>query len=185
MSNTISSSNASSEAAVVTSISEAFNLAASEWKVNIGIKFKLLVFLFRLAGLAHHSSLFVKLVAWPVAAAYKIYSQCIIGLDLDPRTRIGIGLRIFHGYGVVIHRDAKIGRNCTLRQGVTIGNKGVSAAAGACPVIGDNVEFGAGAVVVGGIKIGNDVLVGANTVISRDIPDRVIASVAPPMIRIK
>jgi len=92
------------------------------------------------------------------------------GLDISYRTEIGEGLYIGHFGGVVIHGDSKIGSNCNISQGVTIGvsnspkNKG-------CPTIGNNVFIGPGACIFGNIKIGNNVVIGANTVVNQDIPE--------------
>lgn len=152
-------------------LKEVLQTAALEWDLNKGLKLKLLVLLFRLAALKRHSSIAVRLCAIPVSVIYKFYSQVLVGLDLDPRTRIGAGLKIFHGYGLVVHPDAVIGKNCTLRQGVTIGNRGLDAMRNVCPKVGDGVEFGAGAVVVGSIRVGNNSVIGANVLVTRDVPD--------------
>lgn len=90
---------------------------------------------------------------------------------IPPSAQIGEGTFItYHGLGVVIHKDAVIGKNCIIRQNVTIagGNGGV-------PVIGDNVELNAGVVVVGPVHIGNNVRIGANAVVNVDIPDNCTA----------
>ncbi len=92
------------------------------------------------------------------------------GFDISYRTRIGKGLYIGHFGGIVIHGDAVLGENCNLSQGMTIGvlNRGKHAG---IPVIGDRVFFGPNCVVLGGIKVGNDVLIGANAVVLEDVAD--------------
>lgn len=72
-----------------------------------------------------------------------------------------------HGLnGIIVSNEAKIGKNCMIYHQVTIGGWN-----GEAPIIGDNVLLGAGAKVIGGIKIGNNVKVGAGCVVTKDIPD--------------
>lgn len=106
-----------------------------------------------------------------IAKIIKSSVRIIWGGVIPPSAIIGEGTFItYHGLGVVIHKDAKIGQNCIIRQNVTIagGNGGV-------PVIGDNVEINAGAVIVGPIRIGNNVRIGANAVVNHSIPDNCTA----------
>lgn len=81
-----------------------------------------------------------------------------------------------HGLqGIYISRYAQIGENCCIYQNVTVGEVDEKA-----PVIGDNCLIGAGAVIIGNIKIGHDVKIGAGAVVSRDVPDYCTV-VSPPM----
>ena len=109
-----------------------------EIRGNKGIKIKILILLFRLSGLSKFGGVFYFFYLF--VPLYRFYSEIIIGLDLSYRTSIGFGLKIYHGYGIVVHPDCVIGRNCTIRQGVTLGNKithcGVASSA---PVLGDHV----------------------------------------------
>ena len=89
------------------------------------------------------------------------------GISLPPEAQIGAGLRIYHFGNIFIHSKAVIGRNCTLRQGVTIGNRTVD---GPAPVIEDNVEFGAYAQVLGGIRVGHAAKIGAMSIVLCDVP---------------
>jgi serine O-acetyltransferase len=86
--------------------------------------------------------------------------------DIPLETRIGGGLCLPHPNGIVIHPAAVIGPNCLIFQQVTIG---MASDAGA-PVIGGHVDIGAGAKILGGVILGDDVVVGANAVVTRDIP---------------
>ena len=92
------------------------------------------------------------------------------GLSVPYTTPIGPGFYIGHFGGVVISTRARIGRNCNISQGVTIGASSRGDRAGA-PTIGDNVYIGPGAKVLGAIQVGNDVAIGANAVVTRDVPD--------------
>lgn len=91
--------------------------------------------------------------------------------DIGKGTVIG-----YQGLGVVIHKRAVIGRNCSIGQNVTIGG---GARIPGVPTIGDNVHIGAGAVVVGGIHIGDNARIGANSFVNSDIPANCVAVGAP------
>jgi serine O-acetyltransferase len=99
-----------------------------------------------------------------------------VGIHLPRGASIGPGLRIYHFGGIMISHSATIGRHCTLRHNVCIGTRYASDDA---PQIGDNVEFGVGAVVIGKIRIGNNVRIGANAVVLMDIPDNSTAVGVP------
>ncbi len=102
-----------------------------------------------------------------------------VGVSLPKSVRIGPGLRIWHFGGIFIHPDVVIGSNCTLRQGVTIGNRQEG---GPVPVLGDEVELGAYAQVLGGIRIGHGCKIGAMAVVLCDVPDGATAVGAPARI---
>ena len=89
--------------------------------------------------------------------------------------------RIMEQHGIVIHGNAKIGSFCVIRQGVTIGNKTTTSPHEA-PTIGDHVNIGAGAKLLGNIVIGNYVTIGANAVVLTDLPDYAVAVGIPAKI---
>jgi serine O-acetyltransferase len=93
--------------------------------------------------------------------------ETITGISLPLGAQIGPGLRIYHFGNIFINSDTVIGRNCTLRQGVTIGNREDN---GPSPVIEDDVEFGAYAQVLGSIRISNGAKIGAMSVVLSDVP---------------
>ncbi len=103
---------------------------------------------------------------------FYLFFSILFGIEIPRGACIGGGLKIYHFGGIVINPATVIGKNCSLRQGVTIGNKNE---AFDVPVIGDNVDFGAGCKVLGNIKIGNNVSIGANAVVLCDVPDNCIA----------
>lgn len=86
-------------------------------------------------------------------------------MELPLTCRIGPGLRIFHGYGLVVHGGVTIGSGVTLKHHTTIGatNRGV-------PTVGDNVEIGVHSVILGPVHIGDQVTIGAGSLITRDVP---------------
>lgn len=83
--------------------------------------------------------------------------------EIDENFKCGYG-----GIGVVIHNDTKIGNNCVIAQNVTIGRKFRDEKV---PVIGNDVYIGANSVVFGEITIGNNVIIGAGSVVDKDVPD--------------
>lgn len=112
-----------------------------------------------------------RLVVTPVLLVYRVVVEWVLGVELPAQVTAGPGLRIRHGQGLVVNTGTVLGANVMLRQNVTIGNirRGPGDTT-ACPVVGDGVEFGAGAVVVGPITIGDGALIGANAVVSSDVP---------------
>lgn len=93
----------------------------------------------------------------------------LTGVEIHPGAKIGRGLFIDHGMGVVIGETAEIGDNCTLYHGVTLG--GTTWKPGKRhPTLGSNVVVGAGAKILGPIVIGDNARVGSNSVVIRDVP---------------
>jgi serine O-acetyltransferase len=93
--------------------------------------------------------------------------ETITGISLPKEAIFGPGIRIWHFGGIFVHPDTRVGKGCTLRQGVTLGNR---YAAGPCPTLGDNVELGAYAQVLGGVTIGDNCRIGAMAVVLQDVP---------------
>lgn len=98
---------------------------------------------------------------------YRI-AETLTGVSIPKSVQVGGGLRIHHFGCIFINAKSVIGSGCTLRQGVTIGNRHDD---GPVPVIGDDVEFGAYAQVLGGVRIGNGARIGAMSVVLCDVPD--------------
>jgi len=92
------------------------------------------------------------------------------GIEIHPGAAIGKGLFIDHGMGVVIGETTIIGDNVTLYQGVTLGGTGKEKGK-RHPTVGNNVVVGAGAKVLGNIKIGDNSYIGSNAVVIKDVPD--------------
>ena len=121
------------------------------------------------------------MLRWPLSALYyplALAIRVLWGIELPRRTCIGPGLYIGHFGGIVVSSATLIGRNCSLSHGVTIGlgNRGAS---WGVPHIGEDVYIGPGACLYGPIRIGDNVKIGANTVVSRDVPDNAVVALDP------
>ena len=92
------------------------------------------------------------------------------GIEIHPGAKIGKGLLIDHGMGVVIGETAEIGDNCTIYQGVTLGGTGKDVGK-RHPTLGDNVMVGAGAKILGPVKIGSGSKIAANAVVLNAVPE--------------
>lgn len=125
-----------------------------------------------------------KLIRAPFSIVYRFFYRYIrnhYGIELPYTVSLGARVIFEHQHGIVIHGNAIIGSDTIIRQGVTIGNRYISAPDEA-PTIGDRVDIGAGAKILGAISVGNDVAIGANAVVLNDIPDRATAVGIPAKI---
>ncbi len=103
----------------------------------------------------------------------RLFSQIarlLTGIEIHPGAKIGPGFFIDHGMGVVIGETTEIGENVTLYQGVTLGGTGAERGK-RHPTLGSHIVVGAGAKVLGNIKLGNYVKVGAGSVVVHSVPD--------------
>src|SRR5438094_927606 len=98
-------------------------------------------------------------------------ARAVTGIEIHPAARIGQGLFIDHGMGLVIGETAEIGENVTLYQGVTLGGTGF-ATGKRHPTVEDNVTIGSGAKLLGPITVGHGAKIGANSVVITDVPPK-------------
>lgn len=120
----------------------------------------------------------------PLSLLYKfLYKlvQIATGIELPCEVDVGDNFIIDHFGGIIISGYAKFGDNCRIRNGVVVGLKSVSMPV--APQIGNNVDIGAGAKILGNISIGNNVLIGANAVVLCDVPDNCIAVGVPAIVK--
>jgi serine O-acetyltransferase len=119
----------------------------------------------------------------PFSYIFSLLNIIIFSIEVTPRCKIGEGLFIPHSLGTVIGAT-KIGKNCTLFQGVTLGAKyaDLEFTEESRPIVLDNVTIGAGAKVLGGITIGNNVIIAANSLVINSIPDNVTVVGVPATI---
>lgn len=148
-----------------------FSHLLQDWHANAdNRKGRFIAFAFRLGQLLKAAPTSIRWLFIPYFAFYSFMFAWVFGVEIPLRTRIGAGVRILHGQGLVVHSDAVIGRNCHLKQCTTIGF-----AHGGSPVIGDNVNIGSNSVILGNIQIGNNVVIGAGAVVVKDLPSDCIA----------
>lgn len=121
-----------------------------------------------------------KLLSLLYKMAYKGV-QILTGIELPCEVPLGPGFVIEHAGGIVISGFARFGSGCRLRNGVVVGLARVEDPC--APQIGDNVDIGAGAKLLGRIRIGNNVSIGANAVVITDVPDNCIAVGVPAVIK--
>ena len=113
----------------------------------------------------------------PFSVLYRALYRCvrnIYGIELPYTTRLGRRVVFEHQHGIVIHGYSLIGDGCVIRQGVTLGNRGTERPLEA-PRLGDRVNVGAGAKILGGVTVGNDAKIGANAVVTKDVPAQAVA----------
>lgn len=96
-------------------------------------------------------------------------ARWLTGIEIHPSAKIGTGFFIDHGMGVVIGETAEVGDYVTLFQGVTLGGTGKERGK-RHPTLGNHVVVGAGAKILGGIRIGDNVKIGANSVVLKSVP---------------
>ncbi|SDT19433.1 putative colanic acid biosynthesis acetyltransferase WcaB [Friedmanniella luteola] len=140
-----------------------------DWEVNDGYRdSQLILAWFRLAQWSHRR--------WGATGrrlnvVYRLVTSLVCSVELPAELEVGPRLRVFHPHSIVLNPGVRLGADCVLRQNVTIGNvvrrdgseKGVASA-------GDGVEFGAGAVVVGALHVGDRARVGALALVLADVP---------------
>ena len=125
----------------------------------------LFLFFFKISSF-FTSNVILSLLGMPMRIIYKVLFQWIFGIDIPDRLNVGKNFQVYHGQGLIIHKDVIIGNNVRVRHNTTIG---LAKNGGRCPVIGDNVDIGANSVIIGDIKIGSNSLIAAGSVVVKDV----------------
>jgi serine O-acetyltransferase len=133
---------------------------------------------YRFGSWARGLPAWARLVADPAYWVFAFLVHVVWGIEISRHARIAPGLYIGHSGGIVVSSRAVLGARCSLSQGVTIGVNGSPDNPGA-PELGDDVYVGAGAKIFGPVRIGNNVKIGANAVVHRDIPDNAVVALDP------
>lgn len=134
----------------------------------------LLMIIYRIANwlYRHHIPVLPRLIY--------IFEREFLKCSIPASCKIGGGTKLaYGGIGIVIHARCVIGRNCVIGQGATLGGKSRWYEV---PVLGDNVYVSAGARILGPIRIGNNVVIGANAVVVKDVPDNCVVAGVPAKI---
>lgn len=155
-----------------------FRYIFQDYQNNKGqVKIIFIISFFRLVNLlARRKHSLLWWLGVPLMIVYRVLVEYILCVELRAATQIGEGLKIEHGYSLVINDRTVIGKNFHVRHCVTIGCvKLTDGSQGPSPVFGDNVEVGANAIILGGIKIGDNAKIGAGSVVLKDVPPNAIA----------
>jgi serine O-acetyltransferase len=113
-----------------------------------------------------------KLLRITFSVIYRILERRVrfrYGIELPYTVKLGDRVIFEHQHGIVIHGNCVIGDDCIIRQGVTLGNRYMDRVFEA-PVLGSGVNIGAGAKILGAVKIGDNATIGANAVVLKDVP---------------
>jgi serine O-acetyltransferase len=120
----------------------------------------------------------------PLSAAYKslfTVVRNVYGVELPYSASVGRRVIFEHQHGIVVHGAAVIGDDCIIRQGVTLGVRNMDALTEA-PILGNRVQVGAGAVILGRVTVGDGAQIGANAVVLEDVPNGQLAVGVPARI---
>jgi putative colanic acid biosynthesis acetyltransferase WcaB len=138
-------------------------------------KGQLVLFLFRLAQLIN-KSMIAKVIFYPYLLLYRYWVDWLWGIELPRKLTVGKGLSLYHGHALVLNQGVVMGDNCTLRNSTTIGHKKLADGTfSACPRIGNHVDIGANVCIIGDIEIGDNVSIGAGSVVVKSIPANSVA----------
>lgn len=153
-----------------------FSYLFQDWASNPkNIKGRFVLFLFRLVQVVSRNTV-LKLIFILYLAFYHYYVEWVLGIELPRKLKVGRGLMLYHGQALVVNQGVVIGNGCTLRNSVTIGHKKLADGTfSGCPRIGNHVDIGANACIIGDIEIGDHVIIGAGAVVTKSIPAYCIA----------
>lgn len=139
------------------------------------------LFLFRVLNHWRHER---KTILYYILYPYYRYLKYKLNMELEIGTQVGRGLLIVHRGGIKVNPKAVIGDNCTLFSGCVIGSIRGGKRAGA-PILGNAVYVGVNAAVVGGIRIGDDVVIAPNSFVNYNVPSHSVCVGNPAIIRHK
>jgi len=126
----------------------------------------------------------VRMVLGVVHIVLSKTAEMLCGVTIGVSAKIGRRLTIEHSGAIVVHGNAQMGDDCVIRQGVTIGNRRLDQPF-AAPRIGNRVNIGAGAKLLGAIHIGDDAEIGANAVVLHDVPAHALAVGIPARVIVR
>jgi len=134
------------------------------------IKAQIVLILFRLAQLCRKKNKILFVLSIPYLIFYRVFVEWFLGIELPWNTKIKENLSLFHGQGLVVNDHTEIGKNCTLRHTTTIGNKKLfDGSYSQSPIIENDVDIGSNVVILGPITIGHNSIIGAGSVVTKDV----------------
>lgn len=148
-----------------------------DWAANArNPKGRLVLVAFRLAQTLDCAGGPIRLLGLPYLAVYRVLVEWVMGIELNWNIAAGPGLRVYHGQGLVVNSKVVLGRDVVLRQSTSLASKTHADGVVRSPVIGDRVDVGAHVVVLGGVTVGDDAVIGAGSVVVKDVgPGEVVA----------
>ena len=133
-------------------------------------KAKMILILFRLAQVCRNSKKPFFFFCIPYLVFYRVFVEWILCIELPWNTKIGKGLSLYHGQGLVVNDGTIIGKNVTLRHNTTIGSKKIAEGKySQSPIIEDNVDIGSNVVIIGSITIGKNSIIRAGSIVVKDV----------------
>ena len=166
-------------------MNQTINYLFQDWQVNQDTSFKsrLIMVMFRLNRCLQDSPILLSWILFPYRFFYQLVVEWVLGIELPWDTQLGSKLKLQHGHGLVVNHTTMIGENCTLRNSTTIGNKKLADGTySLSPRIGNNVDVGANVVIIGAIEVGDDAVIGAGSVVVKDVPAGAIVAGNPARI---
>ena len=147
-----------------------------DWAANRqNFKAQLVLFLFRLVQ-AFNRFTITKIIFYPYFMLYRFWVEWGWGIELPRKLTIGKGLSLYHGQALIVNKSTVIGEYWTLRNSTTIGHKKLADGTfSKCPRIGNHVDIGANVCIIGDITIGDNVIIGAGSIVVKDVPSDCIA----------
>ena len=144
---------------------------------NKGKKAFIVLFIYRTGNYVYYSNYnkwIKRLILFFLKVAEQLFVFYPFHIEIPFSCKIGAGFRIVHQHGIVINGRTEIGKNCTIHHSTTIGINELKNKNRA-PILGDNVYIGAGAKIIGDIKVGNNAQIGANAVVVKNLEENMIS----------
>lgn len=161
------------------------NYILQDWQINqdTSSKSRLILLMFRAAQIMRWLPAPFSLISNFYCVVYQLIVEWILGVELPWDTQIGQNIKLHHGHALVINHETIIGDNCILRHSTTIGNKKLSdGSISSSPKIGNNVDIGANVVILGAITIGDNAVIGAGSVVVKNVPAQAVVAGNPARI---
>lgn len=158
-----------------------FEFILQDWQVNqsTSLKSRYVLVMFRAAQWFGQMPFPLNLWCY----FYQLIVEGVLSVELPWNTKIGPSLQLQHGIALVVNKDTEIGSNCVLRHTTSIGNKLLpDGSVTDSPKIGDSVEIGSNVVILGPVTIGDHAVIGAGSVVVKDVPPRAVVAGNPAKI---